>query len=331
MTVQLLPRYSPMLAKPSSSIPKRISEYGMEIKWDGIRALSYITNGSIQIVSRNGIDITFRYPEIQPLAQKLGQTVILDGELTAFDETGKPSFALLQQRMNLEIPALIRKAAMRLPVTYIIFDILQLNDQLLIHQSYQQRRFELARLELTNLSWSTPPYHTEDAAAFLEASRTLGLEGIILKRLHSRYIPGKRSDDWLKIKNFLRQEFIIGGWTPGEGSLTGSIGALLLGYYDVTPEAAATRGEPQKLLYAGSCGTGFSIATRKQLQEMLQPFSIPTPPFANDPKKAGAQYVQPLIVAEISFAEWTPAHTLRHSSFLGLRTDKQASYVISEQ
>ncbi|MDF2502395.1 MAG: ligD 1 [Anaerosporomusa subterranea] len=332
MTVELLPRYTPMLAKSSSKLPKKIDEYAFEVKWDGIRALSYITNGNIQIVSRNGFDITFRYPEIHALGQKLKkQSVILDGELTAFDEAGQPSFALLQHRMNLEKSALIKKTADVIPVTYIIFDLLQLNDQSLINHSYQSRRFELDTLELAGRAWSTPSYHTERAADFLEASRKLGLEGIILKRLNSLYLPGKRSDDWLKVKNFHRQEFIIGGWTPGEGNRTGTIGALLLGYHDVIPEAASARATPQKLLYAGSCGTGFTTKTLKQLQELLQPLSIPKHPFASDPKKAGASFVQPLVVAEISFAEWTPAHTLRHPSFLGLRTDKDASYVIREQ
>jgi bifunctional non-homologous end joining protein LigD len=332
MTVNLLPHYTPMLAKSSSKLPEKIEEYGFEVKWDGIRALSYITNGNIQIISRNGFDISFRYPEIHPLGQKLKkQTVIVDGELTAFDEAGHPSFAMLQHRMNLEKPALIEKTAAIIPVTYIIFDLLQINEQLLINHSYQSRRFELAKLELADRAWSTPAYHTEHAADFLEASRKLGLEGIILKRLNSLYLPGKRSDDWLKVKNFHRQEFIIGGWTPGIGNRTGTIGSLLLGYYDVIPEAASARGMPQKLLYAGSCGTGFTAKTLKQLQELLQPLSIPNHPFSSDPKKATVSFVQPLVVAEIAFAEWTPAETLRHPSFLGLRADKDASYVIREQ
>jgi bifunctional non-homologous end joining protein LigD len=329
---ELLPRYTPMLAKPCAKLPIKTDDYGIEVKWDGIRAISYIENGNIQIVSRNGFDITFRYPEIHPLGQELRKKrVILDGELTAFDESGHPSFSLLQHRMNLENSALIQKTALVIPVTYIIFDLLHLNSQPLINHSYESRRCELAKLDLTAQSWLTPAYHTDCAVDFLEASRKLGLEGIILKRLNSQYSPGKRGGDWLKVKNFHRQEFIIGGWTPGEGARAGTIGALLLGYYDVMPNIAADRAVPQKLLYAGSCGTGFTAKTLKQLQELLQPLSIPMNPFSSNPQKAGANFVQPKVVAEVSFAEWTPAQTLRHPSFLGLRADKEASYVIREQ
>ena len=323
-----LPRHKPMLAKSSPKLPQNPAGYALEVKWDGIRALVYIENGALLIASRNGFDISFRYPEIQGLTQVTGKhQLILDGEIVAFDSSGLPSFSLLQQRMNLERPTLILQSMGVTPVTYIIFDLLHKDGQDLTKEPYCLRREELEKLALSGFAWTTPPYQVEHAAEFFAASSKLGLEGIILKRLNSPYLPGKRSDNWLKVKNFHRQEFIIGGWTAGEGSRLGTIGALLLGYY---PKLPTDKSESTKLLYAGSCGTGFNGKTLALLKARLEPLAIGSNPFSFDPKKDDAHYVKPVLVAEIAFAEWTPAQTLRHPSFLGLRSDKQASQVVKE-
>lgn len=325
-----LPRYAPMLAKASANLPLQSDDYALEVKWDGIRALIYIANNTVQIISRNGFDITFRYPELQALSKAVGKhSVILDGEIIAFDESNSPSFSLLQRRMNLEKPALIQTLTESIPVTYVIFDLLQAGKTVLIDKPYTFRRKKLEQLSLSGQAWSTPEYQTGNAASFLEASCKLGLEGIVLKRLSSMYLPGKRSDNWLKVKNFKRQEFIIAGWTPGEGKRSGSIGALLLGYYLPDTSTAASQGE-RILMYAGSCGTGFDAKTLTDLNERLVPLVISECPFAANPQKNGAIYVKPELVGEFSFAEWTPAQTLRHPSFLGLRTDKAAGQVIRE-
>ena len=315
-----LPHYAPMLAKPCAALPSETGDFAAEVKWDGIRAMAYVNQGTVQIVSRSGLDITFRYPELELLAQQAGKrALILDGEIIAFSEEGTPSFSQLQKRMNLEKAALVQTAMSAIPITFIIFDILQLDTASLIHEPYVVRRQALDSCALSGPSWSAPPYQTGNGAALLAAGKQLGLEGIVLKKLDSPYLPGKRSDWWLKVKNFHRQEFVIGGWTAGEGKRSGTIGALLLGYY-----------EGKKLRYAGSCGTGFSEKTLTRLKELCRPLTVSCCPFDTDPQKRGTTFIKPLLVAEISFTEWTPAGTLRHPSFLGLRQDKQAAEVVKE-
>lgn len=332
MSRNLLPQLAPMLAKPSSQLPFDTADFAIEIKWDGIRAMIYIENRRLQILSRNGFDITFRYPEIQLLAQSVGrQNLILDGEIIALDAKNRPSFSLLQQRMNLEDLNIIKEISDRVPVNYIIFDLLYYDNQMTIDTIYTERRQKLSKLALTGNAWSTPDYKTGQAVEILEASRKLGLEGIILKRLDSLYLPGRRSNDWLKIKNIRRQEFIIAGWTTGEGLRAKTIGAVILAYYDLIPEEAAKLGVTPQLLYAGSCGTGFTKKALQDLEERLRALYIPENPFSPPLKKPGVSFCQPVLVGEVSFTEWTTANTLRHPSFQGLRMDKDPRYVVREK
>lgn len=322
-----LPSYAPMLAKPCARLPSQTDDFAVEVKWDGIRAILYIEAGIARIISRNGCNITLRYPELQMLAQEVGRhSLILDGEIIAFNKAGTPSFSLLQQRMNLEKPAMIQMALSHVPISFIAFDLLQVDKNSLIDESYLVRRQILDNYHLSGRYWITPPYRTGNAEDFLSASQELGLEGIILKRINSPYMPGKRSDSWLKVKNYHRQEFVIGGWTPGKGKRSGTIGALLLGYYS---REHSGESEP-KLLYAGSCGTGFTEKNLSQLKELFMPLATSYCPFSIDPQKRDATFITPLIVAEFSFTEWTGADILRHPSFLGLRSDKLASEVTKE-
>ena len=322
-----LPRLAPMLAKPCPTLPPQTDDYALEVKWDGIRVLVYVTAGTAKIISRNGFDITFRYPELEMLAKVTGKdALILDGEIIAFNEAGTPSFSLLQQRMSLEKPDMIQIALEQIPITLILFDLLQVGNNSLIREPYIIRRQLLEKYRLSGQSWITPPYQTGKAEAFLSASQKIGLVGIILKRLNSPYMPGKRSDSWLKVKNFHRQEFVIGGWTPGTGRRSGTIGALLLGYYQQEQLSESEH----ELRYAGACGTGFNEKNLSYLTELFMPLAISYCPFATNPHKRDAKFIKPLIVAEFSFTEWTQAQTLRHPSFLGLRSDKQASEVIKE-
>jgi bifunctional non-homologous end joining protein LigD len=165
----------------------------------------------------------------------------------------------------------------------------------------------------------------------LTASRAVGLEGIIAKRLDSPYQPGQRTGAWLKIKNQRRQELIIAGWVPGQGRRQGSIGALLVGYYNLSPEEAHRLGVTQHLTYAGKVGTGFSDRTLAELTKLLTELRRDENPFTTIPPVKDALFAEPLLIGEFEFTEWTDNNTLRHPSFKGLRTDKSPRAVIREQ
>ncbi|EAX47111.1 DNA ligase (ATP) [Thermosinus carboxydivorans Nor1] len=325
--MQIIP---PMLAKPAT-LPADEKDYGFEIKWDGIRAVIYLASDNLRILSRNLKDVTRQYPELMPLTQALaGHSVILDGEIVAFDINGRPSFARLQNRMGLASDRTIARKTTEIPATYIIFDLLYIDGQSTLSLPYIERRRLLEELDLNGPNWQTPAYKTGQGRELLLASRRLGLEGIVAKKLDSIYLPGKRPGTWLKIKNVRRQEFVIGGWLPGQGTRTGMIGALLLGYYDRTPKEAAKAGQPQRLLFAGAVGTGFTHTTLKKLQHLLKPLEQAEPPFAESPPLKGAVFVKPALVGEVEFTEWTPGGTLRHPSFKGLRNDKDPRDILCE-
>jgi len=320
----------PMLASPSK-LPLDDNQYSFEIKWDGIRAILYYTTNQLIIRSRNLKDITSQYPELQQLEEMLvGQQVILDGEIIAFDKKGHPSFPLLQQRMGLTSPSVIRKKMLETPVTYIIFDILHFNQKSLIDLPYAQRRQILEKLNLAGTNWQTPAYQQGSGREILTAVSALKLEGIVAKRSTSSYTPGKRSEDWLKIKNQQRQELVIGGWLPGKGQRSGGIGSLLLGYYDVTLEQARKENKQQHFLYAGKVGTGFTKDFLYKLLTLLTPLQRTTSPFTINKFPKATIFVEPRLVGEFEFTEWTPNHTLRHPSFKGIRNDKSAHDVIRE-
>ncbi|WP_020573160.1 non-homologous end-joining DNA ligase [Actinopolymorpha alba] len=314
----------PMLAT-LSKLPADQDEWGYEIKWDGVRALAYGQPGRLRLVSRNLLDISAQYPEVRGLTRTLGaRQVILDGELVALDARGRPSFQALQRRMHLTSEAEIRRRQREVPVTYIIFDLLFLDGRLLFGMSYEERRRELEALGLSGSHWHTPGYQRGDGVAFLQASREQQLEGIVAKRLNSGYQPGRRSRDWLKIKNVQRQEFVIGGWIPGAGRRSGELGALLMGYY------ATGNGGELRLRFAGKVGTGFDTAELRRLKELLEPLRIDASPFSGRQPERGATFVEPRLVCEVAFSEWTKAGTLRHPSYQGLRDDKQAIQVVRE-
>ncbi len=320
----------PMLAKPAK-LPLDDDQYSFEIKWDGLRAMLYSTADQITIVSRNLNDITSQYPELQQLKERLlGQEVILDGEIIAFDKKGHPSFSLLQHRMGLISPTAIKGKMVDIPVTYIIFDVLYLNQESLIDLPYIERRHILEKLNLAGTNWQTPAFQQGNSKEILTAVSALGLEGIVAKRLASSYTPGKRSEDWLKIKIQHRQELVIGGWLPGKGQRSGGIGSLLLGYYDITREQARKENREQHFLYAGKVGTGFTNETLHKLLTLLTPLHRNTSPFVTSHLPKTTIFVEPQLVGEFEFTEWTPSNTLRHPSFKGLRDDKDAHNVIRE-
>lgn len=320
----------PMLAK-TGRMPVNQSDYGFEIKWDGIRVILYYDNGAVTLLSRNLLDITDQYPEIAAFTPGPDiATLIIDGEIIATDEQGRPSFSRLQRRMGVVSATVISKLTQSIPATFVIFDILLLNGRSLVDYTYAERRETLASLDLNGKSWQTPAYNTGEGETMLEACRRIGLEGVVAKRLDSRYLAGKRPGTWLKIKNQLRQELIIAGWAPGQGARSGKIGALLVGYYDASPQEALAKGKPQKLRYAGSVGTGFSEVMLSKLAGLMLPLTRPTSPFTEIPPKANAVFTAPVLVGEFEFTEWTPHGTLRHPSFKGLRYDKDPKEIVRE-
>jgi bifunctional non-homologous end joining protein LigD len=328
-------RLVPMLARPGD-LPPDDRKWAYEVKWDGVRALLYWEPGNLRLESRNLNDITAQYPEVRALGRELGsRRAVLDGELVAFDDDGRPSFERLQQRMHLASPSAAARRARELPVTYVVFDLLYLAGRTLCGAPYSERRTILEDLGLDGPAWRTPRYHAGDGGAMLEASGRQGLEGIVAKRLDSRYEPGRRSGAWLKIKHTRRQEMVIGGWARGQGRRRERIGALLAGHYDATPEEAEARDQPQRLLYAGKVGTGFTERELERLQQRLEPLERRTSPFARRGSRAagpprGSVFVEPELVAEIEFREWTSDGCLRAPSYKGLRTDRDPRGVVRE-
>lgn len=320
----------PMLAKPGK-LPTDDKQYSFEIKWDGMRAILYYIAEQMVITSRNQNVVTNQYPELQQLSKNLGgQNIILDGEIIVLDKIGHPSFSLLQQRMGLTSPSVIINKMHEVPVTYIIFDILQLNNKSLLELPYTERRNILETLHLVGPNWQTPAYQLGNGRQILQVVSALGLEGIVAKRLTSCYSPGKRSDNWLKIKQQHRQELVIGGWLLGKGQRSAGIGSLLIGYYDITPEQAKQEHRQQHFLYAGKVGTGFTKDMLSKLLTLLTPLRRDTNPFATTIPPKNAIFVEPKVVSEFEFTEWTPNNTLRHPSFKGIRNDKTAHDVIRE-
>jgi bifunctional non-homologous end joining protein LigD len=306
----------PMLAK-LAKLPASDKGWAAEVKWDGVRAIAYCRPGRLQLQSRNLRDVTVQYPEVRRLSRQLGaRDAVLDGELVAFDGQGRPSFERLQQRIHQTEESVVRRRMKSHPVTYVIFDLLYLEGRDLTGEPYSRRRELLEGLDLAGESWQTPAYSAGHASELLAASAEQELEGIVLKRLDSRYAPGKRGSAWLKVKNLGRQEFVIGGWLPGEGRRRNRLGAILLGYFD--------EGE---LRYAGKVGTGFSDRDLDELLERLRPLARETNPFAGRRGPRAANFVEPQLVAEIEFRELTAEGMVRHGSFKGLREDKPAGQV----
>ena len=310
----------PMLAVLASGLPPDEDRYGFEFKWDGIRAITFWDGRGLRLVSRNRIDLTVRYPELRTLGDALGtRRAVLDGEIVAVDAHGRPSFELLQQRMGLTAEADVRRKMAEVPVTYMIFDVIWLDGEPLTGEKYPRRRAVLEGLGLAGPHWQTPPYQFDHGQALLQTSRDKGLEGLIAKRLDSLYELGRRSGSWLKVKHRLRQELVIGGWLEGEGRRRGLPGALLVGYY-----------QEERFVYAGKVGTGFTDATLAQLEALMKPLERSEPAFESRKLPSRAHFVEPRLVAEFEFSEWTRAGELRAPSFKGLREDKDARDVVRE-
>ena len=308
-------RLQPMLAT-LGELPGSDDGWSYEFKWDGYRALAGWDGKRFALTTRNGNDLTARFPELAGLPQALSGPTLLDGEIVAFDHEGRPSFQLLQGRF----PDLPGGAPAGAPLTlrFVAFDLLHHRTQALIKRPYRERRARLLELGLEGEHWTTPGHREGGGAALLATARRHHLEGILAKRSDGLYLPGRRSADWIKIKLLQREEFVVGGYTIGKE--TDAFAGLLLGSYD-------TPGAP-KLRYAGLVGTGFRAAQRRELRRALERQRVTTSPFAGKVGRPNPFFVAPTLVVEVAYAEITHDGMLRHPSFQGLRPDKPAREVV---
>jgi bifunctional non-homologous end joining protein LigD len=316
----------PMLAR-LSTLPAEDSQWAFEVKWDGVRAICPSQPGRIHLWSRNRNEVTGAYPELRALNRALGShSAILDGEVVAFDEDGRPSFERLQTRMHVRGAPAVRRLAKTTPVTYVLFDLLWLDGHSLMARPFAERRERLAALGLDGERWRVPEFHVGEGEAFLAATREQGLEGIVAKRLDSHYAPGRRDAGWLKVKNANRQEAVIGGYTTGKGARAKTIGALHLGMHDDRGPA-----DPRPLRYVGKVGTGFDDAELARLSGLLGEIEQERSPFVGAQPPPGAHFVEPKLVCEVRFGSWTKDGILRHSVYEGLREDKDPAEVVRER
>jgi bifunctional non-homologous end joining protein LigD len=301
---------APMLSSEGSVAALKASQWAFEGKWDGYRLLVDADHGTVRLRSRNGRDVTEEYPQLHPLAGDLADHhAVFDGEAVALDKSGVPAFNEMQNRSR----------ATR--VEYWAFDLLYLDGRSLLRAKYQDRRKLLETLA-SGANLTVPELLSGDGAQALEHSRKHGWEGVVAKRRDSSYQPGRRSASWIKDKHWNTQEVVIGGWRAGEGGRTSGIGSLLMGI----PGAGG-------LHFAGRVGTGFTERDLANLKETLDPLRTGESPFdatlpARDAR--GVTFVQPVLVGEVRYSEWTPDNRLRQSSWRGLRPDKKPSEVVRE-
>lgn len=317
-------RERPMLATAGTLGMLAGGEWALEWKWDGIRVLARAGEGGIRLLSRNGNDVTARYPELVGLPRVLSHDALVDGEIVALDDDGRPSFERLQQRMNLTRVREIERLAASVPVRLLLFDVLEIAGASVTAEPYRRRRELLDDLFTARrgVPVEVPAQAPGPAADALEESRRLGLEGLVAKRPDSPYRPGVRSEAWLKLKLTRTQEVVIGGYRKGSGTRTGRIRSLLVGI----------PGE-HGLEYAGRVGSGLRELQTERLLAELDKRRQETSPFLEVPAAdlPDAVWVRPEIVGEIEFGEWTSTGVARHPRWRGLRPDKSPRDVRREE
>lgn len=328
----------PMLATaadPVKGLPGDSERWAYEVKWDGMRVLADVHNGVIRLYSRTERDITASFPELATFAKAHadvpldGRDVLLDGEIVVL-AGGIPSFATLAERIHVREPRRTVALAIKAPATLIAFDLLRLDGADLTGRLWQERRDLLEQLNLSGGHWQLSPVH-EDLNALLSATIEHGLEGVVAKRRTSRYRPGARSSEWVKLAHRRTQSCVIGGWRP-ETSAANRIGALLLGVWvdDLAGQGAAgevdSAGPPTKRLrFAGRVGSGLvGAGPQAELHRLLRPLELDKPPFDDViPREdaLGTTWVEPRVVVEVRHLGRTEAGRLRQPVFRGIRTD----------
>jgi len=309
----------PMLLLRTDALPADASRWEYQLKLDGYRAVAYKANGVVHLRSRNDNDFSLRYPGVMKGLAKLPNETVIDGEVIALDTDGKPSFNVLQNH------------AASAPVLYFVFDVMVLAGTDLRRETLETRRDLLERRVLPKLGEPVRYAGQLDAslADLIASVKAQGLEGLVAKRRDSRYEPGLRSGAWQKMRVNRGQEFVIGGYTVGDKGFD----ALIFGYY-----------EGDQLIYAARTRNGFTPATRALLMKRFKGLEITECPFANLPEaKSGrwgagltaakmkdCRWLQPTLVAQIEFLEWTPESHLRHTKFVALREDRAARDVRRE-
>lgn len=308
----------------AGSLPRPDEErhWAYEIKWDGMRVVAFVDeDGAVRLQSAKPREVTASFPELAGLARATaGRAAVLDGEVVALDEQGRPSFGRLQQRMHVVDRHEVARRAAAVPVAFQVFDLLSFAGHEAVTLPYLERRRLLAELIAPGPAWNVPAHHLDDGAGLLEQMAAMGLEGVMAKRRDSPYLVGRRSPLWRKVKVRNRQEFVVGGWSPGEGRRAGRLASLLIGAHD----------DAGRLRFCGRVGTGFSDRELARLDALLRPIARDTAPFAALPdgeRRRPAFWVEPTIVVEVAFAEWTEDAILRHPAYLGQRDDKDPAAV----
>lgn len=309
-----------MLLLRTDKLPDDPARWSYQLKLDGYRAIAFKTGGKVHLRSRNDNDFNARYSKVVRGLAKLPNETVIDGELIALADDGRPSFNALQN-----------SGAASTPILYFVFDVVVLEGRDLTGDTFDRRREILERKIVPTLAEPVRYAAALDASLgdLIHSVKAQGLEGLVAKRRDSRYEPGLRSGAWMKMRINQGQEFIIGGYTFG----TKTFDALIFGYYDGT-----------RLIYAARTRNGFTPAVRAQLFKKFQPLKIAECPFANLPeaksgrwgqgltkaKMAECQWLKPILVGQFEFLEWTGDNHLRHTRFIGLRDDKNARDVRRE-
>jgi bifunctional non-homologous end joining protein LigD len=298
---------SPMLAVLGNGLPPG-PDWVYEVKWDGVRALFFIEKGRVRMCSRRGTAIEQQYPELHQIVNLLdADSAIVDGEIVCFNESGVPSFQLLQNRIGAR-PGSAAQLAQSQPASFFAFDLLYLNGYDLRRTPLVERKQLLSSILQPNPTFRYSEHFTGKGQELMEAVREKGLEGIVAKQAYSRY-DSKRSRDWVKVKVLNQQEFVICGWIEGERDY---FGALVLAYY-----------EDERLIYAGNVGSGFTEESLKAVYQKMQPLVTNKSPLSVVPKDIGqVTWIKPELVCMVRYTSWTDDVRLRAPVFLGLRTDQ---------
>jgi bifunctional non-homologous end joining protein LigD len=286
-----------------------------------MRTLITVVSGRVEATSRQGNDATARFPELAEVGAALGHhDAVLDAEVVTLDTAGRPSFERLQPRMQAGTRAAVQRGIETTPVVAMLFDVLWLDGHSTLSLPYAERRRLLDRLGLAGRAFQTPPAAYGNGTSAYDAAARFGFEGVVMKRLDSPYLPGRRTDAWRKLKIAQGQELVVGGWLPGKAGFSGRLGSLLVGYYD----------EVGTLHYAGRVGSGITASARETLERRVAVLARATSSFAGVPRLPDPHWVTPSLVVEVAFHEWTSAGVLRAPRYKGLRIDKEAREVVRE-